>query len=716
MARKIACLGIAAMLWYSQQSTAWIAAWQAGTKAAAPGQTYKVKAELVEVRAVVTDRNGRFIENLKREDFELLENNRLQEISFFSVTRVVEGEDQPATGGAAAPDKAAGISSVRARLAEPPARTVVLFIDTLHLSIASLMQVKQALRRFMDERLTERDMIALVTSSGTLGIAEQFTRDRQLLRYAVERLSPGPPDHASFFTPYLASCVERGDAEAMNLAIALLRLEDGISGDRRTMEMMARARASQVLSVASYFRKAALLTLKAVAEQMIGLPGQRMIALFSDGFTLQESGGSTQTWEVQSVISRAVRSGVAIYSIDAKGLQPPPLFNAAMRGGAAGPRLESYLWASEKEEQDGLNALAADTGGKMYLNTNDLAGSLARALDANRSYYLLAYYLASDSDYRQFRRITIRVKNHPEYTVRTAKGFLPSDIAKAADDNKEKTPRQRLLQAVQAPLPRTDLRVSASADFLETEADEAQVSLAVYLEGDNLQYREENQRHGFTLEILSEIYDSSGKRMESLFHNVQGSLTGERLVLARRNGYRFSWRLTLKPGVYQARVGVLEAGTDRIGTATAWVEVPNLDRSKLALSSLVFQDAPAKAGTTAADSTSDALGRSRVVQGVRFFQRDELCLYVFRIHLAAKAPAASELLVQMELVQGSKLLVQDTWQPLSAGKTIHDSKGILVGGQANLAGLKPGLYELRLTVRDSQSKLAAKSSAVFGIE
>ena len=353
--------------------------------------------------------------------------------------------------------------------------------------------------------------------------------------------------------------------------------------------------------------------------------------------------------------------------------------------------------------------------GQLYLNTNDLGGSLARALDANRSYYLLAYYLAGDSDYRQFRRITVRVKNHPEYIVRTAKGFLPSDIAKAADD-KEKTPRQRLLQAVQAPLQRTDLRVSAAADFLETEADGAQVSLTVYLEGDNLQYREQNQRHGFSLEMLSEIYDSSGKRVESLFHNVQGNLTAERLVLARRNGYRFSWRLTLKPGVYQARVGVLETGTDYMGTATAWVEVPNLERSKLTLSSLVFQDAPARAGTTAAEGTSDALARSRVVQGIRFFRLNELCPYVFRIHLAAKAPAASTLQVQMELVQGGKLIVQDTWQPLTAGKTIHDSKGILVGGQANLAGLKPGLYELRVTVKDSQSKLAATSSAMFGIE
>jgi hypothetical protein len=121
----------------NQGVIAWNAGLQNQPQPAGQGRTFKVKTELVEVRAVVTDRQGRLIENLKREDFEMLENNRPQEIDFFSVTRIEGEESRPPAGGAAAPDRGAEPKSMRARLTEPPARTVILFVDTLHLSIAA---------------------------------------------------------------------------------------------------------------------------------------------------------------------------------------------------------------------------------------------------------------------------------------------------------------------------------------------------------------------------------------------------------------------------------------------------------------------------------------------------------------------------------------------------------------------------------------------------
>jgi VWFA-related protein len=273
--------------------------------------------------------------------------------------------------------------------------------------------------------------------------------------------------------------VEQGDADAVAVAISVLRLEDWIEGDRQFMEVMAHARASRVLTEAACFRKAALLTRKAITAQMTNMPGRRIIAIFSDGFTLQDTGGGTQTNEVQSVISSAARSGVTIYSIHAKGLTALPIFDASMRGGAAELRLQSYLSASDKDQQDGPHALAADTGGTMYMNTNDLGDALGRALNANRYHYVLAYYLDSGRNIGQFRRITVRVKNHPEYQVQTPKGFLPADIMKVQTGSDAKTRQQRLLQAILAPLPATALSVSASADFIETETDNAQVLLTV---------------------------------------------------------------------------------------------------------------------------------------------------------------------------------------------------------------------------------------------
>src|SRR5262249_60189199 len=92
---------------------------------------------------------------------------------------------------------------------------------------------------------------------------------------------------------------------------------------------MVQVKARQVLSEATYMRRATLITLREVVQRMGDMPGQRLLVMVSDGFTLFDAGGQ-DTSDLQSVTSRAVRSGVVIYSIDAKGLQPPGLFDASL--------------------------------------------------------------------------------------------------------------------------------------------------------------------------------------------------------------------------------------------------------------------------------------------------------------------------------------------------------------------------------------------------
>jgi VWFA-related protein len=139
-------------------------------------QTIKLTTDLIEVRAVVTDKNSKLVTNLKQEDFELLENNRPQVVSFFSVTRIPDKENDEVA------NRPANTPAPATALAAAPTRTVVLPADTLHLSAGSLLRLKPMLRRFIDEKLTEQDLTGLVTSQGSLGIGGQFTRDRRLLR------------------------------------------------------------------------------------------------------------------------------------------------------------------------------------------------------------------------------------------------------------------------------------------------------------------------------------------------------------------------------------------------------------------------------------------------------------------------------------------------------------------------------------------------------
>jgi VWFA-related protein len=653
----------------------------------------KVKTELVEVRAVVRDQKGRIVENLRKEDFELLENNRPQEISHFSVLQVEGKQEKPAAADTS-PKQMPRSGSLRERLSAPPARSILLYVDNLHLEFRHLNWVKQSLRRIIDEQMTDQDMMAIVTSDGTLGVAQQFTRDRQVLRYAVDKIRLGPiPWETERFTATLAGRIQRGDRIALEEGKAIVYAEESIDDKGGSW---TRARANRILSGVSYFRETMLLTLKALIEQLAGMPGQRMIALFSGGLTQNGRDGWPKHGEARAVINRAARSGVVIYSIDGRGLtteQP------------------------DQEKLDILVALAKDTGGEFYMNDNNLSGLLGRALESNRFYYVLGYYLKPSSKTRKFHSIKVRIPNHPGYKVRTIRGFSPSDIKKAMEDEGETTPQQRLIQSINKPLPLTDINVTAQMDFFEVVNNSPQVSLTVRFEGDKLQYQPQDQNHAFTVEILYAIYDSSGKQVEAVSANVQGILTPERLAQGQTRGYTFSRRLTLKPGVYQARVGVRETATDRMGTAAAWIEVPDLKRNSLALSSLILLD-PLPAGETAADETdSDELKQVKTIQGIRLYPRDKYCGYVFRVFRSANTPVGSDLVLKTELLKDNKPVKQNQWRPLIAEQKDNDDNGnVYVGGKVNFAGLAPGIYELSVTVKDARSKRTAQRTAVFGID
>ncbi len=758
MKRRFACLAATVLLYGITSTTALDEPLQKTAKEELEVQKIKVKTELMEVRVVVSDRKGQIIENLKKEDFELLENDKPQEISFFSISQLDSEKSQPTAVDKEVQGKAAWVQGVRERLSEAPLRTTLIYVDNLHLSFSGLNWVKQALRRFINERLTDQDLVALATSSNTLGIAQQFTRDRRLLRYGIEQMRVGPArPESGLFPPSLAAGVLNERPDAFRMAIDVVRRENNIQCPCNHLLELARAKALQVLSEASYSRKATLSVVKEFAEHMIRLPGKRMIVAFSDGFTMRENDGAIHNEELQSTINRAVRSGVVIYSIDAKGLQAPPSIDVSRNVGTKDavysqceycqsycPRdckdcsncetdfcvpeycippdsgmgsglWTSFVYSSEREELDGLHALAEETGGKMYTETNDLNAALSQAFDANRFYYVLAYHLTPGGGER---RIKVRVKNHPDYTVRAPKGFVPLDATLKPEEEAAKTPQQRLLHAIGAPMPKTDLNVSAQADFMETETDSSQVTLTVFFEGDRFQYRQQDQRNAFEVEILYVIYDSSGKLVgKGTSARVEGKLSQQRLNQAKTTGYRFTQRLTLTAGVYQVRVGVREEGADLMGTAATWIEVPKLDADKLEMSSVILRNPLDSPRADKEGIDVGELEQVKIVQGIPLFTRGDVCAHSFRVRGGTQASEDFDLLLMREVLRDGKPILQEKWLPISSKGRNIDSKGWFdLRGEIDLGGCDPDIYELRVSIKDPRSNKIVQRTAVFGVE
>jgi len=613
-------------------------------------------------------------------------------------------------------------------------------------------------------------MVALATSGQTLGVAQQFTGNRQILNYAVEQIRLGRSQFESFFTPALAADFLDERPDAVRLAVDVVRNEENISCPCSLLVARARIRAQQILSEDSYARQNTLLTLKDFAQRMVNLPGKRMIVVFSDGFTMRDSKGDIYDNEIQSVINRAVRSGVVIYSIDAKGLQGPTTIDASKNFFAANPLndhpvqdmtfeeaqaaiaaagassqdvanrlqgkacpgelvadqrclapqqglLTSTITLSESEKLNGLHAMAVGTGGKMFTDTNDLKGALGQAFDSNRYYYVLSYYLPANSHNREFREIEVRVRNHPEYRVRTARGFALTDLTADTETESAKTPQQRLLKLMNETLPATDLGVSARADFLEMEDDDKQVSLTVYFDGDRFKYRQQEQHNIVELEILYVVYDSSGKQVEGTSAHVEGRLPPDRLAQAKTSGFRFSRRLMLNPGVYQVRIGVREEGTDRMGTATAWVEVPEIAQDRLEMSSLILSNPLDLNPVDSEGMDVSELEQIRMVQSIPLFARGDFFDYSFRVHQSTQALVMPDMEWMPELFREGGLIKGGEWQPISVENEDLDSKGWFdVYGEVDIGEVDSGVYELRVSVRDSRSDKTIQRTTVFSVE
>jgi VWFA-related protein len=696
-------------------------------------EVLRVRTNLVELSAVVTDGRGRAVENLTKDDFELLENERPQPISFFTIERVgVAAAAQPATTSSSSAAAGEGDEGARAGVApNAPAavgRTVVLFADALHLTPSGLMNVKKALTRFVESQMTDGDLVAVVSTGASGALLGQLTRDRQLLRAAINRLSPQSVRTPSFFTPYLAAQILREDnfdGEATTLAARIVRAEEGLrvvvmdperNDPDYLQKVYAKQKAVSIIAEEAQRRRASMSALRAVADHLANLPGQRLIAYFSEGFSMIGTKGDPETGEIESVTSRAARSGVVIYAIDARGLAGNPVFDVSAgdfdAGAAQTSQMSAYLSAAVTESQSGMNALARDTGGEPFFNTNDLNRALARALEENRTYYRIAYH-SPEGDDTKFRRVSLRVKNHPDYRVRTQRGYrVEAEVADAA-----KTPAQKLIAAMLSPLPSTAIPTDASAGFYVGERDEAQVTFRAHIDASRLEWAAlGGDAARLDLEVLTAIYDLSGKAVASFPEKIQSTLRAPEVELARRNGIDSVKRLSLKPGLYQIRVGVREPATGRVGTSSVVVEVPDLLRDKLTLSGVFLRADLSQAEATDAKGASAPAPREEFRQGLRVFRRGEPLVYQFRVYHGEDARGDSaNLSMRLELRQGERAIYQSPWQPLAPLVVRRDAKGTEVGGQLR-ASLPAGVYELGVSVRDERRKQTVRGAVEFAVE
>ena len=159
-----------------------------------------------------------------------------------------------------------------------------------------------------------------------------------------------------------------------------------------------------------------------------------MIFLVSDGFLTGVGHGTSTTYDIRRIADAATRSGVVIYSLDTRGLHatPPiaPAWSPARATGGNSGLVDAMQRRGIAANSDSMNALAADTGGFLVENSNDLRGGLKEILDDTEVYYVLAYEPTERKSDGSFRKIEVKLPEASGVRVRTRSGyFAPADAA-----------------------------------------------------------------------------------------------------------------------------------------------------------------------------------------------------------------------------------------------------------------------------------------------
>ena len=668
----------------------------------------------------VTDKDGRNVPGLTARDFVLLEDGKPQALSHFAVG----GRAAVEAAAAQAAPQPAPQASQPAPAPPPPAATrgryMVLVVDDLHTAQQNLPQAQKAMRRFVRNQISADDQVALITTSGSGGVSQNFTSDPDDLVRAIVRVRSryDPIENLGrpYLTEYQAELIDRGDAQALRVATEELHVvDDNYSEDLLKMQAYNQARRIVVESRQRSTR--ALTVVDGVVRGLAPLDGRKVVVLVSDGFLVGLGALESNAFDIRRITDAATRAGVVLYSLDTRGLvAEPPGGDAAFRGPAVltapGSRQTIQSQSIEAMRQ-GMNALAADTGGFLIKNSNDLDEGFGRILRDNQAYYLLAYEPSNSARDGRFRKIQVRLRGHPELKVRTRSGYFAPEERQAAEPQLDPEARREreIGQALGSLFPLPDLPLELAADFIAAPPQGTQAVLKVHVDLKNVPFERKDDRYRADLEIVGAVYDEDGKLVGDVAgEKAQLNLTAENYVGTITEGLNLLRSVPLAPGQYQVRLAAREASRSLLGSASRWVEIPDLDKQPLTLSSVfLLADMPAKPRPDA--KPGDAPERALAdVQVGKVYRPGQGLHYVVQLYTPATARVGAVTL-QAEVWHGAKLI------GVTPKHELEDAPGGRKWSERiSLDAFAPGDYELRVRVTEPGTGAKAERRVGFRIE
>jgi VWFA-related protein len=544
----------------------------------APGTVFRSGANLILVDVVVRDKKGAVVTGLASGDFQLLEDGKPQQILTFAFEQI-SGRARPierasvlagaAAGGpprvapgAAATTSAAGGAPAAALTSEDVAghRLLTLLFDTSSMQPEDVQKAADSAIKWVNEQMTPADLVAVASINSSLQVLTDFTNDRERVQSALATFSGA---NSTAFGSVDASTAATDEAASQTDETATT---DASAQELDTFNNDVRLRA-----------------LKTLAEALAPIQQKKAILYFSAG--MQRNGTDNQV-ELRAAVNAAVRANVAIYPVDARGLQAIVPGGSARQGSRGG--LSAFTgsavagqFSTLAAQQETLTALAADTGGTAFLDANDFGEAFVQVTKDISSYYILGYASTNGERDGRYRRITVRLRGKSDAKIDAREGYYADrDFAHTAKADRE----VQLQEQLSMQIPATDIPMFVTAGWFRLTPDRYYVPVSLAVPGSAVPPAKGQEK--ITLDVAGVVRDERNFPVGRIRDTMTVPPAGADGLASRQVLYQTG--VALPPGRFSVKIAVRENSTGQMGTFETKIVVPELKQASVKVSSVVL--------------------------------------------------------------------------------------------------------------------------------
>src|SRR5438445_6891979 len=577
----------------------------------------RVTSELVLVNVVVRDKKGNLVRDLKREDFTLLEDGKKQAISTFDFENVDDvipaGAAEATVSGTAASPGLLRSTDQSAALNARDRRLMLLFFDFSGMEPEDIERSVNAAKKFVQTRMQPADMIAMVSLATNMRIDLDFSDDKTKVLSVLNSYTSG-----------------QGQG-----------FDNGATGSSEGAAETGGAFTADDTDYNTFNADRKLLALQAIMQSLGKISQKKAIIYFSNG--ISQNGVDNQS-ALRAATASAVKANVSVYPVDIRGLQAfPPggeAQSASLHGQSAynGAAVLNDL-NSNAASQDTLSTLASDTGGKAFFDSNDFGAVFSQVQKDSSAYYVLGFTSTNAMKDGRFRHLKVQL-NRSDLKLDYRSGYYAGrDFEHLNRADRE----QQLQDELASELSQTDVAVYAGAAYFRQDDSHYYLSVSLVIPGTQIPFVLEKDNDNATIDVIGEVRADGKFAVGHQRDTVKIALDSAQQV--RRKNVQYNTGFLLAPGGYHLKFVVRENQSGRMGSFETDVQIPDLRKTPLRMSSVVLssQRVPAAAKKGSAPHPLVQNQTELVPNITHVFTRDQHLYLQYEVYDAArgKNPAQS---------------------------------------------------------------------------